>query len=192
MAKTYQGELDEKAEREEAEAQEMMEDVEIPGEGGFDLDEEGQAMHANTDLDANIPEGGDVSDLDGNIPEADSFAGEAEDEDGEVDLDDDIPEAEAETLWDDSDEDEEEDEGGDDDDDHTGFASVVNDAISSSTRAGSDGFGGLDESPQQATFSHDERYPDDRRRRTNQEYDWRARTGYRRNINDSMEVDSDE
>lgn len=201
MAKTYQGELDEKAEREEAEAQEIMEDVEIPGEGGFDLDDDGQA-HANTDLDAAIPDGGDVSDLDGNIPEADSFVDGAEDEEdeaGEVDLDDDIPEAEAETLWDDSDEEEEEeeeaeeeeDDGGDDDDDedHTGYASAVNDAVSSSTRAGSSG---PDESPQQATFSHDERYPDERHQRPGQEYDWRGRARYRRNVNDSMEVDSDE
>jgi hypothetical protein len=217
MAKTYQGELDEKAEREEAEAQEMMEDIEMPGEGEFDLDEEGQ--HDNTDLDANIPDGGDVSDLDGNIPEADSFVDGAEDEedeeDGEVDLDDDIPEAEAETLWDDSDE-EEEEEYEDNDGDRTGYASVVNDAISSfraragsvvtdaiasfSTRAGSEGFGissfsareASQESPQQAVFSHDERNPDDRRQRSGREYDWRARARYRRSVNDSMEVDSDE
>jgi hypothetical protein len=222
MAKTYQGELDEKAEREEAEAQEIMDDIEMPGEGGFDLDEEGQ--HDNTDLDANIPDGGDVSDLDGHIPEADSFVDGAEDEDedeeeeeedGEVDLDDDIPEAEAETLWDDSDE-EEDEEYEDNDHERTGYASVVNDAISSftaragsvvndaiasfSTRAGSEGFGissfstraASEESPQHATFSHDERFPDDRRQRSGREYDWRARARYRRSVNDSMEVDSDE
>ncbi|KAF8542622.1 hypothetical protein BDD12DRAFT_802695 [Trichophaea hybrida] len=192
MAKTYQGELDEKAEREEAEAHEMMEDVEIPGEGVFDVDEDGQALHANQDLDANIPDGGEISDLDNNIPEADSFVDGAEDEedDGEVDLDADIPEAEAETLWDDSDEEEELEEDSDDGD-HTGYASAHDVGNVSSTTADSGGsFGGTDESPQQAAFSHDERYPNNRRTHSGQEYGWRGRARYRRS-DDNMEVDSE-
>ena len=207
MLKTYQGELDEKAEREEAEAQEMMEEVDVPGEGGFDVDEDGQAIHATRDLDANVPDGGEVSDLDDNIPEAGSFLdgvgddddGEEEEGggggggggDGEVDLDADIPEAEAETLWDDSDE---EEVTGDDSEGAGyagGYSSPAHDAGDiSTTTADSGSYGGTDESPQQAAFSHDERFPN-RSDRARQEYDWRARARYRRNVDDGMEVDSE-
>lgn len=209
MLKTYQGELDEKAEREEAEAQEMMEEVGVPDEGGFDVDEDGQAIHTTRDLDANVPDGGEVSDLDDNIPEAGSFLdgvddddddeeegggggrGGGGDEDGEVDLDADIPEAEAETLWDDSDE--EEVAGGDSDGTgHSGgYTSAVHDAGNiSTTTADSGSYGGTDESPQQAAFSHDERFPN-RSEHARQEYDWRARARYRRGADDGMEVDSE-
>lgn len=195
MAKTYQGELDEKAEREEAEAQEAMEDVEMPGEG-FDVDEDGQAIHAARDLDANIPEGGELSDLDNTVPEADSFVDGLEDdeEQEEVDLDAEIPEGEAETLWNDSDEEEEEgDEEGDyddeDDEEETEYASAHQETPVSSTRGGS--IGALEESPQQAAFSHDERLTD-ARQNSRQEYDWRGRAHYRRDPHNNMEVDSDD
>ena len=187
MLKTYQGELDEKAEREEAEAQEML-DAGTPGRE-FDLDEEGQALHANTDLDATIPDG-DVSDLD-NIPEGDSFVDGGEDEeDEEVDLDDDIPEAEAETLWDSSDE-EGDEEKEDDEDYETGYASAAGLSTTTSTIPDIESVSPADDGPQLAAFSYDERYPDDRRQHARQEYDWRARERSRRSMNDSMEMDSD-
>jgi hypothetical protein len=191
MAKTLQGELDEKAEREEAEAHEMMEDIDVTGEGGaFEHEDEGGEAHTadEQDLDANIPDGDIISDLDDDIPEADSFvdgtADEDEDEAGEVDMDDDIPEAETDTIWDSFDEGEEE----------NGYASAPPESptIASSTREGSEGYGGVDGSPQQAIFSHDEAYPDERSRHTRPGYDWRGRPRYRRNVDDGMDMDSDD
>ena len=189
--KTYQGELDEKAEREEAEAQEAMEDIEMPGEG-FDVDEDGQAIHAR-DLDANIPEAGELSDLDAGIPEAGSFVDGLEDDEDqpELDLDADIPEAEGGTVWDyDSDEEGEAEEGDyddEDDDGETEYASVHQEATpGSSVREGSVE---MDESPEQAVFSHEDALA---RQNTEQEYDWRARAQYRRNPENNMELDSDE
>jgi len=180
MAKTYQGELDERAEREEAEAQEMMEDVEMPPGAAFEeVDEDGEPLRA-PELDANIQE----RDLDDNIPEGDSFVDGADELDDEVDLDADIPEAEAETLWDDSDEDAEEE--GDD------YASSAQETSTlASTRDGSESVGGPEESPQQAVFSHDEAYPDERRRPGEEMYGWRGRARYRQHVDDGMEVDSD-
>ena len=199
MLKTLQGELDEKAEREEAEAQELLEqDVELPSA----FDEEPDVMHESADLDANIPEGS-ISDLEGAVPgdsDDDSLMGmvvggghneEEDDEEGEVDLDDDVPEAEAGSYSSDEGEEEEEEDVDTEEDERTGYVSAVHDAPSGSSRPGSEEIGAHDESPLQATFSHDERYPDERRRGARQEYDWRGNSRYRRETTDSMEVDSE-
>jgi len=182
IAKTYQGELDEKAEREEAEQQEMMDEGGEEGVFPVDMEELGDTTaHAEQDLDAEIPEA--ESDLDGDIPEGDSFADDL-DEDPEVDLDADIPEAEAETLWDDSDDEDEEDDG----------APAVsysparrNPDYVASTRDDTESFDGTGSSPQQAMFSHDESFG------PSHGYDWRphGRSRYQPGTDDSMEVDSD-
>lgn len=201
MAKTYQGELDEKAEREEAEAQEMMEDVDLPLDGTFDEGED--AAHGNRDLDADIPNGIDGSDLDGDIQtEADSFVGEEDDLDGdEADLDADIPEGEAETLWDDSDEEDDEDdeeeeisgsevEEGSEIEEGASYASASHEHSTEPDSISNDGFD-AEVSNHQVAFSHDERFPTVFEQ-GRQGYDWRARARYRRNRADhEMEVESD-
>ena len=140
------------------------------------------------------------SDLDDGIPEGDSYAhlAEEDDEDGEVDLDADVPEAEEETVWDDSDEDDEEgeedeEEAEEDDRGEQGAYGSIGPATPTmaSTRDNSASFA-TDESPQQAMFSHDETYPDEPRNVRAESYDWRARARYRRPLNDSMDVDSDD
>lgn len=186
MAKTYQGELDDRLEREEVQ-QDMMEDIDLAGEGTFELDEDGQPIdQTEHDLDADIPDG--ESDLDGDIPDGDSYEDDEDEEDEEVDLDADVPNAETETLWDDSEEEDEDDE----EDDEEELQSVGNEtATIPSTREGSASFG-TENSPQQAMFSHDETYPDEPRNVRGESYDWRARSRYRRDLTDSMDVDSDD
>ncbi|KAI5841251.1 hypothetical protein BZA05DRAFT_436014 [Tricharina praecox] len=211
MLKTLQGELDEKAEREEAEAQELLEqDVEIPSA----FDEDPDVMHEITDLDANVPEGS-ISDLEGAVPgdsEDDSFMGvvvggeqdgeeeEEEGDGGEVDLDDDVPEAEGGSYSDEDEDEEEEEEEDDEEEDgdedeeeeeEGAHVSTAHEAPSGSSRPGSEEVGAPDESPLQAAFSHDECYPDERRQRARQDYNWRGNSRYRRETTDSMEVDSE-
>ncbi|KAI5818580.1 hypothetical protein BZA77DRAFT_7318 [Pyronema omphalodes] len=210
MAKTYQGELDEKAEREEAEAQEMLEDVDLPLDGTFDEGED--TAHDNRDLDVDIPEAIDGSDLDGDIQtEADSFIGEEEDLDGdEVDLDADIPEGEAETLWDESEEEEEDDDDEEEEEEEAeeaeiscseveegseieggaGYASASHEHSTEPDSISHDGFD-AEISNHQVAFSHDERYPT-AFEQGRWGFDWRARERYFRNRAEyEMEVESD-
>lgn len=199
MAKTYQGELDDRLEREEVQ-RDMMEDLDVAGEGTFELDD-ADLDQTEQDLDAESGEEEEESDLDDDIPEGDSYAHleEEDDEEAEVDLDADVPEAEEEPLWDDSDEDDEDDEEDDsdeedDDREEPGAygSNVPATPIMASTRDNSASFA-TDESPQQAMFSHDESYPDEPRNIRNEGYGWRARARGRRPLNDnSMDVDSDD
>ncbi|KAL7268921.1 hypothetical protein RUND412_008435 [Rhizina undulata] len=172
VQKTLQGELDEKAEREEAEAQVLSEagnedtninallEDEVTGE---DEDEEGGT---EPDLDADIPEAEDLDEDDDDL-EVDE---EEDEEDDEVDLDANVPEAdEAETSWDtesenaepDSEEDdgEEDDEEGDEED--NGLDNEPQMPPPRAVREGSQGtesLGGTDSSPQYAMFSHDDHF----------------------------------
>ncbi|KAI5787060.1 hypothetical protein EDC01DRAFT_169915 [Geopyxis carbonaria] len=182
MSKTLQGELDEKAEREETEHQQMIDEVDITGEGVFEEDEDGHALRPQErDLDADIPVAD--SDRDDSIPGSESFA-DASDEgdDVELDLDADIPEADTDALWNESDEaSEQEDEG-----EYHSDGQDTN--VDTSITRQSNSIGPLDESPQQAVFSHDEGWLEPAQTQA-RGYDWRARPRYRRDLNDSMDVD---
>ncbi|KAG0130241.1 hypothetical protein HOY82DRAFT_609752 [Tuber indicum] len=184
ILKTYQVELDEEKERSEAERQAMMEDVEVTGEDGA-FDETVGEIAVEGD------EGETGADLDADIPEADSYDEDDEDEDDEdeddlddgldldghgdgdeVDLDAEVPEAETETLWDDSDDDEDEEDYEDEDEGEE-----------------EEGTQGVDSSPHQAMYSHDEHFgpPDSR-------VEQRLRQYPRRSLirsDDEMEMDSD-
>lgn len=188
IAKTLQGELDEKAEREEAERQAMMEDVDAGGEDEVFDDEDADVTRGEVevDLDADIPEGdGDsfLSDEDEDLSE------ELEEEDEEeVDLDAEVPEAEADTLWESSEEeedgedgeDEEEEEEEEEEGDGFGYESEVE---------GTQHTAGIESSPHQAVYSHDEHFgpPDGRVEQRLRAYPRRALV----RSDDEMEVDSD-
>lgn len=191
MAKTYQGELDDRLEREEAQTS-MMDDMDLPGDGTFDLEEDGEEGLEGTEHDLDAEEEEEVSDLDAEIPEGDSYGDyydEEEDEEeenegaAEVDLDAEVPEAEEETIWGDDSDEEGEEEEEDEDEDQPEFMSVRRERVS--TRENTTSFGVEDS--QQAMFSHDES-PEEPR---NSHYGWRARAQYRRDMEDSMDVDSD-
>lgn len=182
IAKTYQGELDEKAEREEAERQAMMEDVDVVGEEVFDDEDpdnvtRDEVAEEELDLDAEIPDG-----------DGDSFSDDEDDEDlseleaqeeDEVDLDAEVPEAETEAGWDTSEEDEEdEDDGFDYEDDEEEEEEEMQHTA------------GIESSPHQAMYSHDERFepPDSRVEQRLRAYPRRALI---RSSDDGMEVDSE-
>lgn len=179
MSKTLQGEIDEKAEHEESEHQQIMDEVDIVGDGPLDADEDGDARQPIEDLDADIPIAG--SDRDDSIPEGESFA-DASDEgrDTGLDLDADIPEAETETLWDDSDIVSE-----DDDEEYHSEGQTTN--AGTVITEESHNMGDFEESPQQAAFSHDEAWLEPVQTHT-PGYDWRARRRYRTDL-DYMDVD---
>ncbi|RPB15528.1 hypothetical protein P167DRAFT_542693 [Morchella conica CCBAS932] len=181
--KTYQGELDDKAEREEAERQAMMEDDgggafdDEDGEGGVTRDEAGEEGE-EVDLDAGIPEVDSLlSDDDDELSEEEE---EVDAEDGEeVDLDAEVPEADA--VWEDS---EEEDEDEDEEEDEELYEEDEEEEEEETQHTG-----GIESSPHQAMYSHDEHFgpPDSR-------VEQRLRAYPRRSLvrsDDEMEVDSD-
>lgn len=154
-------------------------------EGGEDslFPEDLDATGHERDLDEDIPE----PDLDGEVREAEqeSFADGVDldaEIDDEVDLDADILEAEAETLWDDSDEEEEDEAGDDTEGGETGSPARL--PSMTSTQEGNES---QEESPQQAIFSHDEAFGPERTRGLH----WRA-SRYRDEMDeDRMDVDSE-
>lgn len=177
--KTYQGELDDKAEREEAERQAMMEDDGGGEDEVFD-DEDGEGGLTR--------DGEEEVDLDAGIPEVDSLLSddeeeglsEEDDEEGggeEVDLDAEVPEADA--VWEDSEEEEEEEE--EEEFDYDGEEEEEEEETQHTA--------GIDSSPHQAMYSHDEHFgPPDTR------VEQRLRAYSRRSLvrsDDEMEVDSD-
>lgn len=192
IAKTLQGELDEKAEREEAERQAMMEDVDAGGEDEVFDDEDADVTRGEVevDLDAEIPDGDGDSFLSDDDEDLSEGLQEEEDEDEEVDLDAGVPEAEVDTLWesseeeDEEEEDDEEEEGEeeeeDEDEDGFGYESEVEETQHTA---------GVESSPHQAIYSHDEHFsPSDAR------VEQRLRAYPRRALvrsDDEMEVDSD-
>ncbi|KAI5800239.1 Apc15p protein-domain-containing protein [Peziza echinospora] len=188
--KTLQGELDERAERAEAERVALLEEQaggeeEVIDTGG-DEDE-----HAG--MDGNVMQGGeDVEDLDAQIPEGESYEGEDEGtEDEAVDLDEEIPEAEAD--YDLSDElDESEDES--DEVQERATPALSNPRyMRPPNRIPSSSVGiRTDSSPRQAMFSHDDRFGQDESfgRDDMREYSRRYQSEAMSEDDEEMEVDS--
>ncbi|KAF8468307.1 hypothetical protein BDZ91DRAFT_722409 [Kalaharituber pfeilii] len=178
FVKTLQGELDERAEKAEAERLALLEqqaggDDEIPEIEG-DEDE-----HAGVRVVGNIMQGVDEDegeDLDAQVPEGENFEGEDEGtEDEAVDLDEEIPEAEAEY-------------------DLPGIGTNSQFVRPPPMPMPSSSVGiRTDSSPRQAMFSHDDRFGQEESfgRADLREYSRRYQSEIMSEDDDEMEVDSD-
>lgn len=182
--KTLQGELDERAERAEAERLALLEEQAV---GDEDIPEVEGDEDAGVRVVGNIIQGvddEDGEDLDTQIPEGENFEGDGGEgtEDEEVDLDGEIPEAEAD--YDLSDEEDSEDS----DDTEEPNAATPNQYMPMPMPSSS--VGRTDSSPRQAIFSHDDRFGQVGRADL-REYSRRYQSEVMSEDDDEMEVDSD-
>ncbi|KAF8426678.1 hypothetical protein EV426DRAFT_592380 [Tirmania nivea] len=191
--KTLQGELDERAERAEAERLALLEEQAV---GAEDIPEaEGdEDVHAGVRVVGNIIQGvddEDGADLDARIPEGESFEGDEGEgtEDEEVDLDEEIPEAEAD--YDLSDE----EDTIDSDDTAEANAATPNQYMRPPPIPMPSSSVGIrtDSSPRHAMFSYDDRFgqEDSFGRADLREYSRRYQSEVMSEDDDEMEVDSD-
>ena len=184
--KTLQGELDERAERAEAERLALLEEQAV---GDEDIPEVEGDEDAGVRVVGNIIQGvddEDGEDLDTQIPEGENFEGDGGEgmEDEEVDLDGEIPEAEAD--YDLSDEEDSEDS----DDTEEPNAATPNQYMPMPMPMPSSSVGRTDSSPRQAIFSHDDRFGQVGRADL-REYSRRYQSEVMSEDDDEMEVDSD-
>lgn len=187
--KTLQGELDERAERAEAERLALLEEQAVGGEDVPEVEGD-EDVHAGVRVVGNIIQDEDGEDLDAQIPEGESFVGdESEGTEDEVDLDEEIPEAEADyDLSDDEDS-----EVSDDTEEPN--AATPNQYMHPPPMPIPSSSVGIrtDSGPRQAMFSHDDRFgqEDSFGRADLREYSRRYQSEVMSEDDDEMEVDSD-
>lgn len=192
--KTLQGELDERAERAEAERLALLEEEQAAGDEDIPEVEGDEDEHVGVRVVGNIirrVEEEEGEDLDAQIPEGESFEGDEGEgtEDEEVDLDEEIPEAEAD--YDLSDEEDSEDS----DDTEEPSNATPNQYMRPPPMPMPSSSVGIrtDSSPRQAMFSHDDRFGQDESfgRADLREYSRRYQSEIASEDEDEMEVDSD-
>lgn len=191
--KTLQGELDERAERAEAERLALLEE-QAGGDDDSPEIEVDEDEHAGVRVVGNIMrtmEDEEGEDLDAQIPEGESFEGDENEgsEDEEVDLDEEIPEAEA-----DYDLSGEDDPDTSDDSEEPASGANPQHMRPPPVPIPSSSIGiRMDSSPRHALFSHDDRFGQDDsfRREDLREYSRSYQSEVMSEDDDEMEVDSD-